>query len=132
MRKQLAYIIGGVFILYIIFKSSKFKNINNKDKNGNPNDIVEINNQLLSSLDFKFFYKQEEDAFITQYIKQYDSENNMPKNGDIIVIYWGLPEKNIERKSTFQFMDNKWRRFANFAKIQSLKTQKWISLKNQK
>ena len=134
MKKNVAYIVVGAVLLYLLFKPnrSKAQSKENGNNTSPDDDITDIGDVLKSTRNFNFFYKQEENAFNTQYDKQYTDNSPSPKNGDLLVIYWAIPERNIERKSTFQFMNREWRRFSNFAKSQNLKNKKWVSLKTQK
>lgn len=134
MKKNVAYLIVGAVLLYLLFKPNRSKAQSKENNNNSSADdnVTGVDDVLKSSRDFNFFYKQEESAFNTQYDKQYTDDSPSPKDGDLLVIYWAIPERNIERKSTFQFMNRQWRRFSNFAKIQNKKNQKWVSLKTQK
>lgn len=131
MKKKVAYFVIGAVLLYILFRSNKPKD---KDKTGEKpdDDTTSVDDVIRESRDFTFFYKQEQDAFNTAYKKRYSVNEPAPKDGDLLVVEWAIPERNLDRKSTFQYRERMWRRFSNFAKIQNSKNQKWLSLKTQK
>ncbi len=114
MNKNLIYFIGGGVFLYFLLKSGKAK-AQEKPKDETPEEdgvtsVTGVGDVVKNSRNFEFSNKNEEEAYSKAYDLQYVGDK-APQNGDLLVVTWCAT--NFCRKSTFQYFDRMWKRFAN-------------------
>jgi hypothetical protein len=115
MNKDFLYFIAGGVIAYFLFNSKKSKvtTPNPEPEKGDADDnVTGVNDVIKNSRNFEFAYEDERNAFNKQYDIQYPVGSS-PANGDLVSISWKIPDQNYSRRSTFQYFDRYWRRFAN-------------------
>jgi hypothetical protein len=118
MKNNIIYLLAGGIIAYILLSRNKPRLIKEEPKDKEPNDdqVTSVADVIRESRNFDFTYAEERDAFYKQYDLQYAGDT-IPQNGDLLVINWKINGNNYFRKSTFQYLDRTWRRFANATRM---------------
>lgn len=125
MKNNVIYLLAGGIIAYILLSRNKPRLIKEEPKDKEPNDdqVTSVADVIRESRNFDFTYAEERDAFYKQYDLQYAGDT-IPQNGDLLVINWKINGNNYFRKSTFQYLDRTWRRFANARRMPDVKIGK--------
>jgi hypothetical protein len=120
MNKNFIYFIaGGVIVFFLMKKDKKDTKAGtpvkpeDKPEEQKPDDVVSVDDVVKNSRNFEFAYEEEKNAFNKGYDQQYPL-GSAPKDGDLLIITWKIgKDQPYYRKSTFQYFDRYWRRFAN-------------------
>jgi hypothetical protein len=125
MKNNIIYLLAGGVIAYILFSKRKPVLIKEEpnDKDQKDDQVTGVADVIRESRNFDFTYAEERDAFYKQYDLQYAGDT-IPQNGDLLVVNWKINGNNYFRRSTFQYLDRTWRRFANATRISDVKMGK--------
>lgn len=112
MKKNYIYLIAAGIIALLIFSPKKKKEEAGEEEVGGD-DVTSVDDVIKNSRNFEFKYKEEEEAFLKAYDDRYKGSQTPVKDADLLVVNWKITGQDFNRKSTFQYLNREWRRFAN-------------------